>query len=102
MSTTPHTTKYIDAHWNGEEWLEVQVTIIDGVKTKRMLNQLTDTPTRGYLTYVGVNDRTYTEAGWFHLTGNGGIARRKIGGRNTSLRTTQGRLIEFVADPKAK
>jgi hypothetical protein len=63
---------------------------------------LTNTPTRGYLTYVGVNDRHYTEAGWFHLTGNGGIARRRIGGRNTSLRTTQGRLIEFVADPKAK
>jgi hypothetical protein len=62
-------------------------------------------PTRGYLTHVtgfdGI-DTTITTAGWFSTTSNGGIARRKIGGRNTSLRTTQGRFIAFVADPTAK
>jgi hypothetical protein len=103
MNTTPYNTEYIDAHWNGEEWLEVQVTIVDGVKTKRMLSQLTDTPTRGYLTSVDSYDEVSTVTGWFHsIPNSNGIARRKVGGRNTYLFTTQGRLIEFVADPKAK
>ena len=65
-------------------------------------NTLTHFEIRGYLTYVEANDEIKTEAGWFHLTDNGGIARRRIGGRNTSLRTTQGRFIAFVADPTAK
>lgn len=63
------------------------------------------TPTRGYLTHVTGFDGTdtvITTTGWFSTTANGGVARRKIGGRNTSLFTTQGRIIAFVADTTAK
>jgi hypothetical protein len=61
------------------------------------------TPTRGYLTSVNSWDEVTTVTGWFHAIDNSnGIARRKVGGRNTYLFTTQGRVITFVADPTAK
>ena len=61
------------------------------------------TPTRGYLTSVDSYDEVATVAGWFHAIDNSnGIARRKVGGRNVYLFTTQGRVIAFVADPTAK
>lgn len=77
----------------------------DGVNTTTVRNEMPYEPTRGYLTHVTTIDGIDTiisTAGWFHaVAGSNGVARRRIGGRNVYMFTTQGRIIRFVEDRKA-